>query len=142
MAAQMGGDDGFTGINITPMVDIILVLLVIFMVTTSTISRIEGLDVDRPDAATGRSMPQEDTTIVLTCGPDGEVEVDGQAMNDSGRIRSAIDARRASTPNLTGLIVCDEQAHVRAMVRLLDLLREAGVQDYAIATEQPQTTKG
>jgi len=137
MAAHSNGDDGFTSINITPMVDIMLVLLVIFMVTTTTIARIEGLEVDRPDAATGTAVPQEHETILLTCGPTGEVRIDGRSLTSDAEIRTSIDARVAADPELNAVVSCDEDASVRVLVRILDHLRAAGVRDYAIATEQP-----
>lgn len=143
MAAASDGEGGLTAINITPMVDIMLVLLVIFMVTTSTLSQLDGLDVNRPDAATGAPIEAAvDREILLTCRPDGTVAVDGAPVTDDAAIQAAIAAKRARNPELSGIIACDEDASVRALVRLLDLLRAAGVHRYAIATESPQGTQG
>jgi biopolymer transport protein ExbD len=139
----MGDGQPVSGINVTPMVDIMLVLLVIFMVTTSTLSQLDGLDVNRPDAATGAPIEASaDREILLTCRPDGTVAVDGQLVADDAAIRTAIEAKRARNPELSGIIACDEDASVRALVRLLDLLRAAGIHRYAIATESPSGQPG
>ena len=71
-------DDEITGINITPMVDIMLVLLVIFMVTTTTINKIEGMEVDKPDASSGKNIDELPQSIVLMCRNEGEFAIDGQ----------------------------------------------------------------
>ncbi|MGH1346230.1 MAG: ExbD/TolR family protein [Nannocystales bacterium] len=142
MAAAGGQSEGLTAINITPMVDIMLVLLVIFMVTTSAINEVESLEVNRPDAATGQNTPSGDGQILLTCLADGGTSVDGVVTTSDAAVLAAIAARKAKTPELHGVLSCDEDARVRTLVRLLDLLRKAGVSKYAIATEQPQERQG
>lgn len=143
MAANSPGDQGLNSINITPMVDVMLVLLVIFMVTTTAIHRLEGMDVDRPDAASGAAVEHpEDGQVHLTCREDGEVWVDGDPVPDDDAVLAAIKARKEAYPDLQGVLSCDEDADVRTLVHLLDLLRLAGVSKYAIATEQPQEQRG
>lgn len=138
MAAAEPGEQGLTAINITPMVDIMLVLLVIFMVTTSAISRLAGVEVNRPDAATGEAVDSDaDRQIVLECRKDGTLAVDGVDAADDASIAAAIAAKQARVPELKGIVACDEDASVRALVRVLDLLRASGVRKYAIVTEPP-----
>ena len=137
-------DDEITGINITPMVDIILVLLVIFMVTTATINQIEGMQVDKPDASSGQSLGELPQSIVLICRGDGEYAIDGNpvlgadAIAVDAQITAEIKSRVSQNADLQGIVQCDTEAQVGAMVHLIDLLREAGVTKYAIATEQPK----
>ncbi len=142
MAASSDQSEGLNSINITPMVDIILVLLVIFMVTTSAINRVESMEVNRPDAATGRDTPTGQGQILLTCLADGGMRVDGEVATSDDEILAAIARKKAETSELHGVISCDEEAQVRTLVRLLDVLRKAGVRKYAIATEQPQQAQG
>lgn len=135
-------DEEITAINITPMVDIILVLLVIFMVTTTTINEIEGMEVDKPDATSGRNIEDLPQSIVLMCRGSDEYAIDGmpvegtQAQIDS-QIAAAVAARVGQNPDLQGIVQCDTKAQVGAMVHLIDLLRDNGVKKYAIATEKP-----
>lgn len=140
MAASGTEGEALTAINITPMVDIMLVLLVIFMVTTSVAQQAEGIAVDRPDAATGETLDPAARTIVVGCGDDGVV-IDGAAMAIA-TARTAIAARVAEQPGLQALVDCDETRPIGALVGVLDLLRTAGVHHYAIATEPPADIDG
>jgi biopolymer transport protein ExbD len=129
------------------MVDIILVLLVIFMVTTTTINEIEGMEVDKPDAASGRNIEELPQSIVLMCAGSNEYAIDGapvdgtQAEVDEA-IAAAVKNRVKQNPDLQGIVQCDTEAQVGAMVHLIDLLRDNGVTKYAIATEQPPAKEG
>ncbi|MBL4689488.1 MAG: biopolymer transporter ExbD [Nannocystaceae bacterium] len=142
MSASSSPSEGINAINITPMVDIILVLLVIFMVTTSAINQVESMEVNRPDAATGLNSATDKGQILLTCMADGVLSVDGVVVTTDEQILGAIAAKKAEHPKLQGVISCDEDAAVRSLVRLLDLLRQSGVTKYAIATEQPHQAQG
>lgn len=140
--ASIDDDEGIVGINVTPLVDIILVLLVIFMVTTTTISNVEGLEVDKPDAKTGQSVDDLPKSILLVCHKDGSFVVDGNKMRNDADIIKAIEAKSAGNPDLQGIVSCDEGAEVGKMVHLIDLLRDHGVTKYAIATERPKEDQG
>lgn len=146
-AGGLDDDDEITGINITPMVDIMLVLLVIFMVTTTTINKIEGMEVDKPDASSGKNIEELPQSIVLMCRNEGEFAIDGQPVEGTQAeidqiMAVEITARVSQNKDLQGIVQCDTKAQVGAMVHLIDLLRENGVTKYAIATEQPPAIKG
>lgn len=136
--ANLDDGDEITSINITPMVDIILVLLVIFMVTTTTIHQLEGMEVNKPDAATGQQIPKEAEQMILVCRDDGSVLIDGVQTKTDEDIVSAIVAKVKANPKVQSVISCDEQARVKTMVHLIDLLRKNGIKRYAIATEKPK----
>jgi biopolymer transport protein ExbD len=146
-ASGLDDDEEITAINITPMVDIILVLLVIFMVTTTTINEIEGMEVDKPDATSGRNIEDLPQSIVLMCRGSDEYAIDGvpvegtQAEIDAV-IAAAVASRVGQNPELQGIVQCDTEAQVGAMVHLIDLLRDNGVKKYAIATEKPLVPAG
>jgi biopolymer transport protein ExbD len=146
-AGGLDDDDEITAINITPMVDIILVLLVIFMVTTTTINEIEGMEVDKPDASSGRNIEELPQSIVLMCRGSDEYAIDGmpvegtQAQIDAA-IAAAVASRVGQNPDLQGIVQCDTKAEVGSMVHLIDLLRDNGVKKYAIATEKPLEPAG
>jgi biopolymer transport protein ExbD len=146
-AGGLDDDEEITAINITPMVDIILVLLVIFMVTTTTINEIEGMEVDKPDATSGRNIEDLPQSIVLMCRGSDEYAIDGmpvegtQAQIDAA-IAAAVASRVGQNPDLQGIVQCDTKAEVGSMVHLIDLLRDNGVKKYAIATEKPLEPAG
>ena len=142
--ANLDEDDGINNINVTPLVDVMLVLLIIFMVTTTKIQESEALAVDKPDANTGQKLDTKSHQILLICTKDGTITADRKPMADDAAIKSAITAKLAENRDLQGVIQCDEEANVRSMVHLIDLLRDTGVKKYAIATEKPkpQTSAG
>lgn len=136
MAAALDDDEGeITGINVTPLVDITLVLLIIFMVTTSVITNQEGLSVDKPEAASGTTI--EGTSVLIQCAHDGKTAVDGNEVSTDAQIKDAITTKLATDRGLQGIVQCDEKAEVGRLVHLIDLLRDAGVTKYAIATKKP-----
>ncbi|MEM6295441.1 MAG: biopolymer transporter ExbD [Myxococcota bacterium] len=136
MAGASTDDDGeISAINVTPLVDITLVLLIIFMVTTSVIANQEGLAIDKPEASSGSTI--EGASILIQCDPDGKVAVDAKPVASDDEIKAAIAEKLGTDPDLQGIVQCDEASNVGQMVRLIDLLREAGVKKYAIATKKP-----
>lgn len=142
MSGQGSYDDEgeITGINVTPLVDIVLVLLIIFMVTTSVITNAEGMKVAKPEASSGRKLAND--SIILVCHADGAIWVDGKEMSGDEAIVERIADKLMIDENLQGIVQCDEKAQVGRMVHLIDLLREAGVKKYAIATKKPEKVDG
>jgi biopolymer transport protein ExbD len=113
-----------TGINVTPLVDVMLVLLVVFMVTAKVIVRHQALPVDLPRAASGEAM-QEVFSVVLSA--DGTIQLDGQPLpgDDAllARARSAVRSDR----ELRAAIQADGAVPHRRVMHVLDLLKQAGV---------------
>ncbi len=141
-------DEAINAINVTPLVDVMLVLLVIFMATTTTIQDSEAMRVDKPDANTGSKIEPNPHQILLMCTADGNYAIDRIAVRGATEaerdkvITDAIAAKVKDDNELQGVIQCDEAAQVGAMVHLIDLLREQGVKKYAIATEKPKPKEG
>ncbi|MBX7081200.1 MAG: biopolymer transporter ExbD [Nannocystaceae bacterium] len=133
-------DDEITAINVTPLVDVTLVLLIIFMVTTSLISNAEGLQVDKPEAASGAKL--DDSSVMIVCAADGTVQVDGKTVDGDKAIIEALTDKLVEDRNLQGIVQCDEAAQVGQMVHLIDLMRNAGIKKYAIATKKPEAAGG
>jgi biopolymer transport protein ExbD len=141
MAGAVEDDDSeITSINVTPLVDITLVLLIIFMVTTSVITDTEGLDINKPEAASGSTI--EGASILVQCDEEGKVRVDGEDVATDAEITEAVEKKLVEDRELQGIVQCDEAADVGKMVHLIDLLREAGVKKYAIATKKPEAAGG
>lgn len=139
-AGPVDEDDEITSINVTPLVDITLVLLIIFMVTTTVIAKQEGLEVAKPEAATGNTL--DNASILLVCKNDGSILVDGEKATSDAAITEAITDKLVEDRELQGIVQCDKEAQVGTMVHLIDLMRDAGVKKYAIATKKPEKSSG
>lgn len=134
-----------TEINVTPLVDIVLVLLIVFMLTANLIAR-QAIEVDLPKAATG-STPQV-RTLAVTLTTDGGMYLDGK-LTDATALSAEIRAAMKLDPKATVLIAGDKGVAHGRVVWLLDLVRGLGVGSFAIqidpaariAPGQPQATE-
>src|SRR4051812_34766958 len=126
-----GDDDGqqmISGINVTPLVDITLVLLIIFMVTATYIAS-GGIKVDLPKAASG-SEPTK-TTLALTLTKDGTLYLNGEKTSDAA-VSKFIGDTLPKTPDLQAVIAADRVVAHGDVVHLIDLVKRAGVRRFAI----------
>jgi biopolymer transport protein TolR len=137
MPGTLGSDDGgfqpITGINVTPLVDIALVLLIIFMVTATYIVALT-LKVELPRARTGEETPV--STLALTIGRQGDVLLNGKAVDDGG-IRSAVRQGLAAKKDVQVIISADREVRHGTVVRYIDLCKQLGVFKFAINIEEP-----
>ncbi len=121
-------DDAITGINVTPLVDITLVLLIIFMVTTKIVLN-QTVPLDLPKAATGTSDVQVVFSIILAA--DGRVVVDGNPIaNDDAILQLARDAQTQHA-DLRAVIKADAAVTHGRVIHVLDLLKQAHVSKIA-----------
>jgi biopolymer transport protein ExbD len=126
--AQQEPDEAITGINVTPLVDITLVLLIIFMVTTRIVLN-QTVPLDLPKAASGTSEVQVVFSIILTA--DNRAFVDGKAIaNDDTILNLARDAQ-AQHPDLRAVIKADSAVTHGRVIHVLDLLKQAHVNKIA-----------
>jgi biopolymer transport protein ExbD len=126
--AMHDADEGITGINVTPLVDITLVLLIIFMVTTKIVLN-QTVPLDLPKAATGTSDVQIVFSIVLVA--DGRVMVDGKLVpNDDAILALARDAQ-AQHADMRAVIKADSAVTHGRVIHVLDLLKQAHVSKIA-----------
>ncbi len=124
-------DEPITGINVTPLVDIVLVLLIIFMMTASYIVR-PAIDVSLPKAATGEQRPN--TSLVLVISREGRTFLNNQEVTDQ-QIRGFIreETRKGRDPE--AVLAADASVPHGKMVALIDLIREEGLTKFAINTD-------
>jgi len=130
--ASGGDDELITGINVTPLVDIVLVLLIIFMVTATYIVR-EAIEVDLPRAAHAGEAVGTTLAIVLT--RDGAIYLDGVRRSEAElaeRARAAV----AKDRDTRAIISADRAALHGAVVRVIDVVKGAGVTRFAIHIEK------
>jgi biopolymer transport protein ExbD len=123
MAGQSQENGGIvTGINVTPLVDTTLVLLIIFIVTARIVVT-PAVPLDLPQAATGEEMQVVLSIIVPTS---GLVLVNGAAVDDGALLAKVRDAL-SRDPDVRAVINADGATAHRRVIRTLDLLRQAGV---------------
>jgi biopolymer transport protein ExbD len=136
VAFSTGGDadddDLISGINVTPLVDVVLVLLIIFMVTATYIVR-ASIEVDLPRAAHGGEATGTILSVIVT--RDGQVWLDG-AQRTEDELVSRTRAAVAKDADARAIISADKGALHGAVVRVIDLVRGAGVTRFAIHVEK------
>jgi biopolymer transport protein TolR len=125
------GDDEsqmISGINVTPLVDITLVLLIIFMVTATVIVN-AGIKVELPKAASGTD--QSKTTLALTLVKDGILYLNGEKTTDQA-VTGYIKETLPRSPDLQAIIAADRVVPHGDVVHVIDLVKRAGVRRFAI----------
>jgi biopolymer transport protein ExbD len=125
-SASHDTDDIIVDINVTPFVDILLVVLVLFLVV-ATIAEERSLEIELPSAASADDSPS--TTVGLTLTRSGVVLLHGEAMTPD-RLRAILAETRAESPNAVALIVADREVSWQDIVGLIDLLRDEGFYTY------------
>ena len=131
-SAQMDEGEGITGINVTPLVDVTLVLLIIFMVTASVIAK-AAIEVDLPRAAHGGEITER--TFAVTVSKDGRTYLDGAEVDDA-RLVEAVHVAQARGQDVQAVVGADKSATHGAVTHLLDVLKGAGVTKFAIQIEK------
>ncbi len=136
MASKLGGssDDAITDINITPFVDIVLVVLIIFMVTASYIME-PSIKVNLPEAATGEST--ENSSLGLTLDAEGGLFLNGVAIEEP-TLRAFIQRELARSEEVTALIAADSTVDHGRVVWLIDLVKQEGIAKFAINIDPAQ----
>jgi biopolymer transport protein ExbD len=133
-ASMNSDDEGITGINVTPFVDISLVLLIIFMVTARYITA-QSIPVDLPEAATANDTQQVSVANV-SIDSAGRFYVDTSPVDESG-LRSTMQQRLQQNPELRAIINADRTTQHGKVTQAIDIIRLAGVTRFAIQTTQP-----
>ena len=118
-------------INITPMLDVVFIMLIFFIVTANFIKE-PGLEINRPDSDTAET--QENAAILIAVGPTGEVWMDGRRI-DVRQVKANVIRMIAENPQGTVVIQADEKSTADTIIEVMDEVREAGVIDISIASE-------
>jgi biopolymer transport protein ExbD len=128
MASSAASDDDMiTGINVTPLVDITLVLLVILMVTASyVVSR--AIPMELPKGATGESTP---TTLSVSIDRDGKTFLDAEPVAEPA-LRARIKRAHDADPETRAVIAADGRTSHSNVVHVIDLLRRENITKFAI----------
>lgn len=125
-------DEPIVDINITPFVDIILVVLIIFMVTTPIIMN-PSIKIQLPKAASGEETTK--TELNISIAKTGKILVNGKEVNDSV-LESETKALLAKNPNIQAIIAADKDVNHGTVIRVIDIVKSSGVSKFAISTEK------
>ena len=118
-------------IDLTPMLDVVFILLIFFIVTSVFVTE-AGIEVSKPEAST-----VEDTSgdlILIAVGPGGDIWIDGDQI-DPRFIRSRFELRLADAPNSAVIIQADQNSNNEQVMLILAAAREANIEDVSISAE-------
>ena len=126
--------DDEPGIDLTPMLDIVFIMLIFFIVTSSFIKE-SGITVERPSAASASEKPKGNILIAVSA--DGEIWMDRKPV-DIRAVRAAVERMRVDQPDSTVIVQADKDARSGLVIRVMDQARLAGVEDVALAATAEQ----
>jgi biopolymer transport protein ExbD len=130
---QSGQDDSQEGqIDLTPMLDVVFIMLIFFIVTASFIKE-AGIEVVRPEAITANQ--KKNAKILVAINDNNEVWIDKRAV-DPRSVKVTIERMLAENPKGGLVVQADAGSNAKTVASVLDAARDAGVTDVAISTEK------
>ena len=131
MARRHAAREDDTEINITPMLDIVFIMLIFFIVTTSFI-RETGIDPKRPDAVT--AARQDRGNILIAISATGQIWMDKRQV-ELESVRQRIEQARNESPESTVVIIADERSETGILIDLMDQVRLGGILNISVAAQ-------
>lgn len=120
-------------IDLTPMLDVVFIMLIFFIVTASFVKE-SGIDVNRPEAAT--AVKKERANILVAISDKGEIWINKRRI-DQRAVQANIERLHAENPQGTVVIQADKKATTEVLIKVMDSARAAGVYDVSIAAQEP-----
>ncbi|GAB4364878.1 MAG: ExbD/TolR family protein [Methylohalobius sp. ZOD2] len=120
------------GLNITPLIDMVFILLIFFAVNASFVKE-AGVEVERPAAKT--AVVQEHATLFIAVTADGKVWMDQQVI-DPRAVQARVAQRHAENPKAGAVILADKKSPTGRVLEVMDAVRLAGVAHVAVAAVQ------
>ena len=133
LLARATADEDESAIDITPMLDVVFIMLIFFIVTATFVKE-AGIDVNRPDAAT--AVKQEQENILVAISADNEIWIDRRRV-DIRSVRPNIERLHAENPQGSVVIQADKDSRTETLIKVMDAARSAGVFNVAIAAQVP-----
>ncbi len=127
-------EGGAAAINLTPLIDMVFILLIFFAVN-STFVKFPGVDVEQPVAKT--ATVQQASTILIAITASGEVWVDKKKV-DVRRLRGVVEQMLVESPDASVVVLSDEDARTGVAVEVIDQARLAGAGKVALAAAEPE----
>ena len=128
---RMSRGDDESDINLTPMLDVVFIMLIFFIVTATFIKQ-AGIDVLRPDALT--AAPKPTVSVLVAVGKEGDIWIDKKKV-EAAAVRASIEKLRAENPRGSMVVQADREAPYKGVKAVLDAARAAGLSEVAISTE-------
>lgn len=125
-------DEIMSEINVVPLVDVILVVLIIFMVTAPMIMK-PSINVNLPKAASGEATTP--SKLNITIGNDGKLNLDGQIVEDA-QVQAKAQEEVQKNPDIQAIIAADKDVPHGRVVSVLDIVKGAGVKKFAISIDK------
>lgn len=130
--AKLLEDEEEAEINMTPMLDVVFIMLIFFIVTASFVKE-AGIDVNRPQAAT--AVKKERANILIAISDKGEVWINKRRI-DVRAVQANVERLHAENPQGTVVIQADKKSTTDILVQVMDGARAAGVFDVSIAAQE------
>jgi biopolymer transport protein ExbD len=119
-------------INITPMLDVVFIMLIFFIVTATFVKE-SGIEVNRPDAATATKA--EKANILIAIGANNDIWIDRRQV-DIRSVRPNIERLHAENPQGSVVIQADKESKTDTLIQVMDASRSAGVFNVSIAAQE------
>jgi biopolymer transport protein ExbD len=120
-------------INMAPLIDMIFILLIFFLVTTSFVKE-SGVEVQRPVAQSAETKEKANLIIGIDAG--GDIYIEGQRI-DVRSVRPRMEQYLMETPKGSVVIAADKQSRTETLIQVLDACRMAGVKNISVAARKP-----
>lgn len=134
MAYQQNDEEEITGINVTPLVDVMLVLLIVFMATTTYMVQ-QSIQVNLPEADSGKKVGVQ-KNLSFTMDKESNLYVEGKPIK-FGEIKDFLEneKKKAEQKNLQVLISADKNTPHGSVIKLIDEVQKNGIKDFALHVE-------
>jgi len=123
-------------INITPMLDIVFIMLIFFIVTTSFVKE-KGLEVSRPSSSPPKEVKQDKGPIVVKIDSSGLISLKGRILEPRA-VQANLEREKAEKPNSPLIVAAHPDADTEALVTILDAARAVGIDSVSVATSSQQ----
>lgn len=131
MALRRRTEENDGAIDLTPMLDVVFIMLIFFIVTASFVKE-AGIQITKPDAKTAE---KRNAKILIAISPSDEIWID-KAPVDKRSVRLSIERLRAENPKGGVVVQADNGATAEMVAHVLDMARDAGATDVALSTER------
>jgi biopolymer transport protein ExbD len=134
ISAARRGRKGNLELNLAPLIDMVFILLIFFLVTTSFVKE-TGVDISRPAAST--AVSKTGTTILIGVTRDNTVHMDKREI-DPRAVRANVERALAENPEASVVIVADKESLTGLVINVMDNCKLAGAENLALAASLPQ----
>ncbi|NVJ59469.1 MAG: biopolymer transporter ExbD [Gammaproteobacteria bacterium] len=129
--AKIFDEDEESEINMTPMLDVVFIMLIFFIVTASFVKE-SGIEVNRPEAAT--AVKKDRASILVAINTKNEIYINRRKI-DVRAVQANIERLHAENPQGSVVIQADKKSNTETLVKVMDAARSAGVYDVSLAAE-------